>query len=308
MHDATEDASDRAFAAIELYFATGNTVYRDYFESRFNGNALTAFGLNNTVMSGILNYLTSHWINMAYMDYAETTMDVNATYKTHLRQKYIDQANYIRSNVNGCPYNIPMAASGHLYWGSSGMLCCNALVLQRVYEWGGKTDITYRNAALDALDWIAGRNPVCRNFITGYGDAAHGTDLYSFYWFDLNNTVPGYLCGNIDVYSETGLEDFIQYPWKKYMNAQIAAILEPGIYWQAQACSLLAYFASDLKLPGDFDTNAKVDLADLDTFTNAWLSQPGQPNWNPACDIYLPKDDEIDFQDFAVFAADWLKY
>jgi hypothetical protein len=144
--------------------------------------------------------------------------------------------------------------------------------------------------------------------MTGYGDAAHGTDLYSFYWFDLNHTVPGYLCGNIDVYSETGLGDFIQYPWKTYINAQIAPILEPGIYWQAQVCSLLAYFASDLKLPGDFDINAKVDLADLGTLANAWLSSPGQTKWNPACDISSPKDNVIDFRDFAVFAADWLEY
>ena len=211
LHDSTEDASDRAFAAIELYLATGNTTYRNYFESRFNGNALTAFGLNNTVMSGILDYITSHWINMAYMDYAETTGPVNATYKTHLRQKYIDQANYIRNNVNGCPYRIPMAYSGHLYWGSSaGVLATNALVFQRVYEWGGKTDITYRNVALDALDWIAGRNPVCRNFMTGYGDATHGTDLYSFYWFDLNHIVPGFLCGSIDVYDDGRIDG--QYP------------------------------------------------------------------------------------------------
>ena len=307
-YDVNEDNADRAFAAIELYNATGDTTYRDYFESRFNGNALTAFGLGNTVMPGILGYLNWHWINMGYMDYAETNMPVNSTYKAHLRQKYIDQANYIRNNVNGCPYNIPMAYSGHLYWGSSGLLATNGLVMQRVYEWGGKTDITYRKAALDALDWIGGRNPVCRNFLTGYGDATHGTDIYSFYWFDLNHTVPGYLGGNIDVYSETGLGDFIQYPWKIYMNAQIAPILEPGIYWQAEMSYLLAYFATDIKLPGDFDINAKVDLVDLKTFSNAWLSSSGQGNWNPACDISTPKDNVIDFRDFAVFAADWLKY
>jgi hypothetical protein len=307
-YDANEDTADRAFAAIELYNATGDTNYRDYFESRFNGNALTAFGFSNTVMPGILGYLNWHWINMGYMDYAETNLPVNATYKNSLRQNYTAQANYIRTNVNGCPYNIPMAYSGHLYWGSSGLLATNALVFQRVYEWGGKTDITYRNAALDALDWIGGRNPVCRNFLTGYGDAAHGTDLYSFYWFDLNHIVPGYLGGNIDVYSETGLGDFIQYPWKTYMNAQIAPILEPGIYWQAEMSYLLAYFASEIKLPGDFDINAKVDLVDLKTFSNAWTSSSGQGNFNPACDISSPKDNVIDFRDFAVFAADWREY
>jgi endoglucanase len=310
LHDATEDISDRAFAAIELYDATGDTAYRDYFENRFNGNALTAFGLSNQTIQGyIIGYLNWHWINLGYLDYAETARDVNTTFKNHLRQTFINLANYCRDNaLYNCSYNLPMAASGHLYWGSSGMLCTNALVLQRVYEWRGKNDITYRNAALDVLDWIAGRNPVCRNFLTGYGDAAHGTDLYSFYWFDLNSTVPGYLCGNIDVYSETGLDDFIQYPWKKYMNAQIAPILEPGIYWQAQICSLLAYFASDLRLLGDFDSSSSVNFIDLETLSNAWLNTPQQSSWNSACDISSPKDNIIDFRDFAVFAADWRKY
>jgi hypothetical protein len=71
---------------------------------------------------------------------------------------------------------------------------------------------------------------------------------------------------------------------------------------------LLAHFSSDIKLPGDFDINMKVDLVDLKTLSNAWLSSPGQGNWNPACDISSPKDNVIDFRDFAVFAADWLEY
>ena len=28
-------------------------------------------------------------------------------------------------------------------------------------------------------------------FVTGYGDLVHGTDLYSFYFFDLNDQPPG---------------------------------------------------------------------------------------------------------------------
>lgn len=308
MHDVTEDASDRAFAAIELYLATGNTTYRDYFESRFNGNAFTAFGLSNQD-TGVLAYITSHWINMGYMDYAETALPVNTTYKNHLRQKFIDQANHMRNSVNSCPYNIPMLNPYHLYWGSSaGVLATNALVFQRVYEWGGKTDITYRNIALDALDWIAGRNPVCRNFMTGYGDLAHGTDLYSAYWFDFDNVVPGFMCGSINVYESSQLTDSILYPWKRFLNAYIASVLEPAIYWQAETSYLLAYFASDLKQPGDFDSSSKVDLIDLKTFADAWSSSAGQGDWNSDCDINTPKDNKIDFRDFTVFATDWLEY
>jgi len=50
-----------------------------------------------------------------------------------------------------------------------------------------------------------------------------------------------------------------------------------------------------------------VDLADLHTFSLAWSSSVGQGSWNPACDIRLPRDNKVDFLDFAVFAANWLK-
>jgi len=37
-----------------------------------------------------------------------------------------------------------------------------------------------------------------------------------------------------------------------------------------------------------------------------WLTEPGQPRWNPDCDISIPADDFVDMPDFAVFARDWL--
>ncbi|HEY4788068.1 MAG TPA: T9SS type A sorting domain-containing protein, partial [Bacteroidales bacterium] len=34
-------------------------------------------------------------------------------------------------------------------------------------------------------------------------------------------------------------------PWKRYMFIHVADWLEPGIYWQAEACWALGYFASE---------------------------------------------------------------
>lgn len=57
---------------------------------------------------------------------------------------------------------------------------------------------------------------------------------------------------------------------------------------------------------GDFNCDWIVDMNDLDIFGSAWLSNPNDTNWNPACDIFKPNDNFINFLDFAVFAKNWL--
>lgn len=60
-------------------------------------------------------------------------------------------------------------------------------------------------------------------------------------------------------------------------------------------------------ITGDLDGDCKVNLYDLAVFLAlAWLSNPGDGNWNPDCNISQPPDNVIDFQDFAVFAENWL--
>jgi hypothetical protein len=50
----------------------------------------------------------------------------------------------------------------------------------------------------------------------------------------------------------------------------------------------------------------QIECSALHVFTSAWLSVPGDGDWNPACDFSQPTDNIIDFQDFAVFAQNWL--
>jgi hypothetical protein len=58
-------------------------------------------------------------------------------------------------------------------------------------------------------------------------------------------------------------------------------------------------------IPGDCDGDSDVDFADLAVFVSAWLTEPGDAAWNPACDISTPADNFIDALDFAVFANNW---
>jgi hypothetical protein len=59
-------------------------------------------------------------------------------------------------------------------------------------------------------------------------------------------------------------------------------------------------------IPGDFNSDCRVNLLDLTVQAASWLSSPGQANWNPLCDISSPPDERIDILDWLVFAEHWL--
>lgn len=59
---------------------------------------------------------------------------------------------------------------------------------------------------------------------------------------------------------------------------------------------------------GDFNQNCHVGMDDLIMLATAWLSEPGQPEWNERCDIQpAGGDQKIDFHDFVGLSSDWLK-
>jgi len=77
-------------------------------------------------------------------------------------------------------------------------------------------------------------------------------------------------------------------------------------YWGIDDVQIVADAASQTSLVGDFDSDCDVDYDDLVIFTSAWLTDSGQPNWNPACDIAEPNDGVINGFDYAVFAGNWM--
>jgi hypothetical protein len=58
---------------------------------------------------------------------------------------------------------------------------------------------------------------------------------------------------------------------------------------------------------GDFDGDGVVDANDFAILTGAMGSRPGDPNWNPACDISIPSDGVIDEADRAIFLDHWVR-
>ena len=57
----------------------------------------------------------------------------------------------------------------------------------------------------------------------------------------------------------------------------------------------------------DFDTSGDVNMVDFAIFASAWLTEPGDAQWNPKCDTATPTDSYIDMQDLAVVVGCWLE-
>lgn len=250
--DATFDRRCRAFAAVELFEATGQASFNTFFMGQFNQNGGSpingsVFGVNQTGygIDNVLTYL-NHPLNFAFMDYARSARAVDAGVQATLKSAFLHQADVLTNYTALSGYRIPMLYPGHLYWGSSGgVLAPSAMVLARAFEWTGDTN--YHEAAVQALHFICGRNPVNRVFVSGYGDYQHCSDFYSQFWTNLLQQPPGYLAGNINV--EGSAKPVVEHLWKRFMNTQDADMTEPGVYWNSALAWLVGYAVSDTALP-----------------------------------------------------------
>jgi endoglucanase len=239
--DDGHDQAIRATAAINLFNATGKPEYNNWFVSRFS-NPLSDYH-ENQAWGGIISGLEQQWINLGYMDYIQSPRpEADKIIIQKLKNEFIRLALWTMARIEYTSYNIPLAAPNHLFWGSSGLIATHAYVYDQVYQW--TRQVKFKNAMTHCIDWILGRNPVGRIFVTGYGDALHGVDLYSFFWDDNFNAPPGYLCGNINAFDETTIP-IISHPWKRFLNVQSAPTLEPGIYWNAELAWLMGTIAAN---------------------------------------------------------------
>jgi len=62
----------------------------------------------------------------------------------------------------------------------------------------------------------------------------------------------------------------------------------------------------DVSYRGDIDITYRVDFLDFALLAEAWMSEPGDDNWDAACDISEPNDDIIDGRDLGVLRDNWL--
>jgi len=249
------DQACRAYAAVELFIATGQAVYNNYFVSQFNANGDATlngpvFGADQTGWGSdnVITYLSSAGpLNLAFLDYAScTNAGVNTSVQTILKNAFLNQANCLTNYTACSDYRIPMLYPGHLYWGSTGgVVAQSGMVLARAFQWTG--NVTYHTAAAQALHYICGRNPVSRVFPSGYGQNYQcNADFYSQWWTNLLRQPPGVAGASINC--EGSATPVVTYPWKCHIDTQDADQTEPGVYWNSAVAWLVGYISNDSML------------------------------------------------------------
>lgn len=144
------------WAAAELFVTTGNETYaNDLRRSRYFSESLRR---------------EPAWPRVAPLGVITLAMLPNGlkpAERQAMRQHVIAAAERFRSERERSGYYIPWSTRRYP-WGSNSNILNRAIILGLAWDFTG--DRSFRNAVVDAIDYILGRNPLDQSFVSGYGE------------------------------------------------------------------------------------------------------------------------------------------
>ena len=178
----TRDYDDKLWAAVELWETTGEEQYLRYFE----------MAVSETDFQSDENWDWGNVTNLALFTYALSDRAGKASdVISSIRENIIKTADNISKKSQSDMYGRPLDL---YYWGCNGTVArqtLNLFVADKLQR-----NIKYKEAAINAVDHLFGRNFYNRSFVTGLGhnppmnphDRRSGADNVEAPW-------PGYLVG-----------------------------------------------------------------------------------------------------------------
>jgi endoglucanase len=152
------DVSDEFYwAAAELLITTGEDAYRA---------AVLASPLHTADVFDLDGFQWGKVAALARLHLA--TLDTCLPDRDRIRRSVLDGADALITLAAAQPWGQPYApADGIWVWGSTSQILNNLVVLGTAYDLSGRA--RYRDAALEGLDMILGRNALNISYVTGYG-------------------------------------------------------------------------------------------------------------------------------------------
>lgn len=169
-----EDLSDEFYwAAAELFVATGDAQFRQAVEASPHYQAVEGEpGWASTAPLGTI-VLATH---------PERIGEMEAKRLHGLIQSAADRFLADRDKTG---YAVPLT---RWTWGSTSNLLNRAILLSVAYDQTG--DARYRDGVIDAMDFILGRNPLDRSFVSGYGARPMQNPHHRFWAHSIDPTYP----------------------------------------------------------------------------------------------------------------------
>ena len=152
------DFSDEFYwAAAELFLTTGRPEYEQAVRgsAHFQSSPAAEIGWNRVATLGTMS--------LATLPNRLAPADL-----TRLRGNIIRAADAYLSDTAKVGYAIPYAPENGYPWGSSSSILNRAMLLALAHRFTGRQ--RYRDGVIDGMDYLLGRNPLDRSFVSGYGD------------------------------------------------------------------------------------------------------------------------------------------
>jgi endoglucanase len=151
-------------------------------------------------------------------------------------------------------YGLPLPANrGSYFWGSNSNIINNAIVLATAFDLTG--DVSYRDGAIQSMDYILGRNALNHSYVTGWGEKSPRNQHSRIYAHQLDASLPnppvGSLAGGANVFLDDPFAANLlrgcapQFCYVDHIESY--STNEIAINWN----SALAWFASFLADQGD---------------------------------------------------------
>ncbi|MBB5715131.1 endoglucanase [Sphingomonas aerophila] len=147
-------SDERFWAAAELYATTGDPRFAAVIDGSPYLNTP-----NDDLSWGKLD-------QAGLFTLATVATRLSAPTRARVRAALIGRADALMGERMTSGYRLPLAGD-RFGWGSTSTLLNRAMLLGVVYQLTGKAG--YRDAAVDTLDWVLGRNALGQSFVTGVG-------------------------------------------------------------------------------------------------------------------------------------------
>jgi endoglucanase len=185
---ADDDVTDEFYwAATELFLTTGEQAYAD---------AVLGNPLHTAEVFDTTGFYWGYVAPLARLDLAMVPNRLPD--RERIERSVLEAADAIVALQAAQPWGQAYAPENHSWeWGSNSLILNNLIVLATAYDLSRQT--AYRDAVLESMDYLLGRNANDISYVTGYGErfARNQTSLWYANQLDptLPNPPPGAVAG-----------------------------------------------------------------------------------------------------------------
>ncbi|MEV1013632.1 glycoside hydrolase family 9 protein [Micromonospora sp. NPDC049801] len=196
-YDDSNVTDEFYWAAVELYLTTGSQTYlTDLTASpHHTGNVFEprGFGWQSVAALGRL-------------DLATVPNGLPAADLTRVRASVTAAADAYLAELRRQAYGLPMPGDADSYfWGANSSIINNAIVLATAFDL--TRDARYRDGAVQAMDYILGRNALNISYVTGWGEHAAQNQHSRIFGHQLDANLPRPPAGSLAGGANAALQD-----------------------------------------------------------------------------------------------------